>query len=31
MMLNLLAKKDKVEMDEIRKRPKMIIENPEQF
>ncbi len=31
MMLNLLAKKDKKEMEEIRKRAKNIIENPDQF
>jgi deoxyribodipyrimidine photolyase-related protein len=31
MMLNLLSKKDKEEMKEIRARAQKIIENPEQF
>ncbi|GGD44639.1 cryptochrome/photolyase family protein [Muriicola marianensis] len=31
MMMNLLAKKDEKEMDQIRKRAKKIIEHPDQF
>ncbi|WP_372973691.1 cryptochrome/photolyase family protein [Muriicola sp.] len=31
MMMNLLAKKDKKEMDQIRKRARKIIEHPDQF